>query len=95
MCYHLFLGNDIHLFCSFRLLLFTSWKGSIFKIRCGLLTQGSRYIVIKNQHDTDIKIVLFGLQGIMWPQVITGLAGNVLNILINYIFLFPLELGVA
>ncbi|CAK6969826.1 multidrug and toxin extrusion protein 1-like [Scomber scombrus] len=34
-------------------------------------------------------------QGIMWPQVITGLVGNLLNALINYIFLYPLELGVA
>ncbi|XP_053185211.1 multidrug and toxin extrusion protein 1-like isoform X2 [Scomber japonicus] len=33
-------------------------------------------------------------QGIMWPQVITGVVGNVLNALINYIFLYPLELGV-
>ncbi|XP_074496012.1 multidrug and toxin extrusion protein 1 [Sebastes fasciatus] len=34
-------------------------------------------------------------QGIIWPQVITGFAVNVLNALINYIFLFPLNLGVA
>ncbi|KAJ8386226.1 hypothetical protein AAFF_G00175460 [Aldrovandia affinis] len=34
-------------------------------------------------------------QGIIWPQVITGAAGNVLNVLINYIFLYVLDLGVA
>ncbi|XP_042341753.1 multidrug and toxin extrusion protein 1-like [Plectropomus leopardus] len=34
-------------------------------------------------------------QGIMWPQVITGVIGNVLNVIINYVFLYPLELGVA
>uniref|UniRef100_A0A3B4Z7R7 Multidrug and toxin extrusion protein n=1 Tax=Stegastes partitus TaxID=144197 RepID=A0A3B4Z7R7_9TELE len=34
-------------------------------------------------------------QGIMWPQVITGAAANVLNALINYVFLFPLQWGVA
>ncbi|XP_049900234.1 multidrug and toxin extrusion protein 1-like [Epinephelus moara] len=34
-------------------------------------------------------------QGIMWPQVITGLFGNVLNAIINYVFLYPLELGIA
>ncbi|XP_041789468.1 multidrug and toxin extrusion protein 1-like [Chelmon rostratus] len=34
-------------------------------------------------------------QGIMWPQVITGGIGNFLNAVINYIFLYPLELGVA
>ncbi|KAJ8386228.1 hypothetical protein AAFF_G00175480 [Aldrovandia affinis] len=34
-------------------------------------------------------------QGIIWPQVISGVAGNVLNVLINYIFLHVLELGVA
>uniref|UniRef100_A0A665UDN1 Multidrug and toxin extrusion protein n=1 Tax=Echeneis naucrates TaxID=173247 RepID=A0A665UDN1_ECHNA len=33
--------------------------------------------------------------GIMWPQVITGAAGNVVNVIINYIFLYPLEWGVA
>ncbi|XP_047433693.1 multidrug and toxin extrusion protein 1-like isoform X2 [Mugil cephalus] len=34
-------------------------------------------------------------QGIMWPQVTTGAIGNVLNAIINYVFLYPLELGVA
>ncbi|XP_056302389.1 multidrug and toxin extrusion protein 1-like isoform X2 [Danio aesculapii] len=34
-------------------------------------------------------------QGIIWPQVITGAAGNILNALINYIFLHLLDLGVA
>ncbi|XP_076836437.1 multidrug and toxin extrusion protein 1-like [Brachyhypopomus gauderio] len=33
-------------------------------------------------------------QGIIWPQVITGVAGNILNALINYIFLYLLDLGV-
>ncbi|XP_008330948.1 multidrug and toxin extrusion protein 1 isoform X2 [Cynoglossus semilaevis] len=34
-------------------------------------------------------------QGIMWPQVISGAVGNVLNAIINYIFLTLLDLGVA
>ncbi|XP_071754215.1 multidrug and toxin extrusion protein 1 [Centroberyx gerrardi] len=34
-------------------------------------------------------------QGIMWPQVITGAMGNVLNVITNYIFLYRLDLGVA
>uniref|UniRef100_A0A8C1MUA4 Multidrug and toxin extrusion protein n=1 Tax=Cyprinus carpio TaxID=7962 RepID=A0A8C1MUA4_CYPCA len=34
------------------------------------------------------------LNGIIWPQVITGAAGNILNALINYIFLHLLDLGV-
>ncbi|NP_001274473.1 solute carrier family 47 member 2, tandem duplicate 2 isoform X2 [Danio rerio] len=33
-------------------------------------------------------------QGIIWPQVITGAAGNILNALINYVFLYLLDLGV-
>ncbi|XP_062867410.1 multidrug and toxin extrusion protein 1-like [Trichomycterus rosablanca] len=33
-------------------------------------------------------------QGIIWPQVITGVAGNILNALINYIFLHVFNLGV-
>ncbi|MBN3299663.1 S47A1 protein, partial [Amia calva] len=33
-------------------------------------------------------------QGIIWPQVITGVVGNILNALINYVFLFVLDLGV-
>lgn len=36
-----------------------------------------------------------GLQRIIWPQVITGAIGNILNAIINYIFLFRLDLGVA
>ncbi|KAG7214501.1 hypothetical protein INR49_023013 [Caranx melampygus] len=34
-------------------------------------------------------------QEIIWPQVITGTIGNVVNAIINYVFLFRLELGVA
>ncbi|KAG8001921.1 Multidrug and toxin extrusion protein 1 [Nibea albiflora] len=34
-------------------------------------------------------------QGIIWPQVITGFAVNLLNVLMNYIFIFPLKLGVV
>ncbi|XP_069001765.1 multidrug and toxin extrusion protein 1-like [Embiotoca jacksoni] len=34
-------------------------------------------------------------QGIMWPQVISGAIGNVLNAVINYVFLNVLDLGVA
>uniref|UniRef100_A0A3Q3GW86 Multidrug and toxin extrusion protein n=1 Tax=Kryptolebias marmoratus TaxID=37003 RepID=A0A3Q3GW86_KRYMA len=34
-------------------------------------------------------------QGIIWPQVITGVIGNVFNAIINYVFLFCLDLGVA
>ncbi|XP_070761645.1 multidrug and toxin extrusion protein 1 [Enoplosus armatus] len=33
-------------------------------------------------------------QGIIWPQVITGFVVNLLNALINYIFLYVLNLGV-
>lgn len=31
----------------------------------------------------------------MWPQVISGAVGNVINAIINYIFLHLLDLGVA
>ncbi|XP_038563369.1 multidrug and toxin extrusion protein 1-like isoform X1 [Micropterus salmoides] len=34
-------------------------------------------------------------QGIIWPQVISGTMANVLNAIINYIFLSLLDLGVA
>uniref|UniRef100_A0A665UDT1 Multidrug and toxin extrusion protein n=1 Tax=Echeneis naucrates TaxID=173247 RepID=A0A665UDT1_ECHNA len=34
-------------------------------------------------------------QGIIWPQVITGVIANVLNAIINYIFLYYLDWGVA
>ncbi|XP_038570314.1 multidrug and toxin extrusion protein 1-like [Micropterus salmoides] len=34
-------------------------------------------------------------QGIIWPQVITGVIGNVFNAIINYVFLYRLDLGVA
>ncbi|GAA6232157.1 multidrug and toxin extrusion protein 1-like isoform X1 [Lates japonicus] len=34
-------------------------------------------------------------QGIIWPQVISGAIGNVLNAIINYIFLHPLDMGVV
>lgn len=34
-------------------------------------------------------------QGIIWPQVITGLIANICNAIINYILLYVLDLGVA
>ncbi|XP_077575925.1 multidrug and toxin extrusion protein 1-like [Stigmatopora nigra] len=34
-------------------------------------------------------------QGIIWPQVITGAIGNILNAVTNYVFLHVLHLGVA
>ncbi|XP_043970991.1 multidrug and toxin extrusion protein 1-like isoform X1 [Gambusia affinis] len=34
-------------------------------------------------------------QGIIWPQVISGAIGNILNAIINYVFLYPLDMGVA
>ncbi|XP_059187821.1 multidrug and toxin extrusion protein 1 [Centropristis striata] len=34
-------------------------------------------------------------QGIIWPQVFTGVVVNLLNALINYVFLYALNLGVA
>lgn len=36
-----------------------------------------------------------GSQGIIWPQVVTGVIGNICNAIINYIFLYYLDLGVA
>lgn len=35
------------------------------------------------------------LQGIVWPTVVSGAAGNILNVIINYILLTHLDLGVA
>ncbi|XP_074518239.1 multidrug and toxin extrusion protein 1-like [Halichoeres trimaculatus] len=34
-------------------------------------------------------------QGIIWPQVVTGIVVNLFNALTNYIFLYVLDLGVA
>ncbi|KAM9442545.1 multidrug and toxin extrusion protein 1-like isoform 2-T2 [Salvelinus alpinus] len=42
-----------------------------------------------------VKIFMPALPGIIWPQVITGVVANLLNALINYIFLYLLDLGVA
>lgn len=35
------------------------------------------------------------MQGIIWPQVVTGAIGNVLNAIVNAIFLYVLDLGVV
>uniref|UniRef100_A0A667XCG0 Multidrug and toxin extrusion protein n=1 Tax=Myripristis murdjan TaxID=586833 RepID=A0A667XCG0_9TELE len=42
-----------------------------------------------------VMIFMPALPVIIWPQVITGALGNVLNAVINYIFVFHLDLGVA
>ncbi|KAJ8369222.1 hypothetical protein SKAU_G00092500 [Synaphobranchus kaupii] len=44
---------------------------------------------------TYVKIFMPALPGIIWPQVITGIVVNILNALINYIFLFVLDLGIV
>lgn len=48
--------------------------------------------VIRNNIDTRL---CCGLQGIIWPQVITATIANVCNAIINYVLLFCLDLGVA
>lgn len=42
-----------------------------------------------------MKNMALSFQGIIWPQVITGLIVNLLNALVNYIVLFVLKMGVA
>lgn len=37
----------------------------------------------------------FPPQGIIWPEVITGLLVNILNVVLNYILLHPLQMGVV
>ncbi|XP_033983981.1 multidrug and toxin extrusion protein 1-like [Trematomus bernacchii] len=34
-------------------------------------------------------------QGIIWPQVVTGVVANIFNAITQYVFLYPLDLGVA
>lgn len=75
-----------------------------------LQNQVMLYFTFSNVLDDDLKVnnglntviqmnvelkMCCGLQGIIWPQVITGAVGNVLNAIINYVFLFRLDLGVA
>ena len=45
------------------------------------------------QIDTDTRC--FDLQGIIWPQVVTGVVANIFNAITQYVFLYPLDLGVA
>ncbi|CAG08939.1 unnamed protein product, partial [Tetraodon nigroviridis] len=42
-----------------------------------------------------VKIFMPALPGIIWPEVITGIFVNLLNAVLNYIFLYPLNMGVA
>uniref|UniRef100_A0AAV2LK94 Multidrug and toxin extrusion protein n=1 Tax=Knipowitschia caucasica TaxID=637954 RepID=A0AAV2LK94_KNICA len=42
-----------------------------------------------------VKIFMPALPGIMWPQAVTGAAGNAMNALLNCILIFGLEMGVA
>ncbi|XP_029700055.1 multidrug and toxin extrusion protein 1-like isoform X2 [Takifugu rubripes] len=42
-----------------------------------------------------VKIFMPALPGIIWPEVITGLLVNLLNALLNYIFIFLLNMGLA
>ncbi|XP_029950673.1 multidrug and toxin extrusion protein 1-like isoform X2 [Salarias fasciatus] len=42
-----------------------------------------------------VEIFTPALPGIIWPQVVTGAIGNLLNAVINYILLYVLNMGVA
>lgn len=52
------------------------------------------YVYLNNATNTRTLTVAFPLQGIMWPQVITGILANLVNALLNYIFIFPLDMGI-
>lgn len=59
-------------------------------------------LVRKHQNHRCVEILfivyhlfIFGLQGIIWPQVIIGVFVNVFNAIINYIFLHVLDMGIA
>ncbi|CAG08944.1 unnamed protein product [Tetraodon nigroviridis] len=43
----------------------------------------------------ELDSVSLAITGIIWPEVITGIFVNLLNALLNYIFLYPLNMGVA
>lgn len=38
---------------------------------------------------------LFGFQAIILPQVLTGIAANILNVAMNAFFLYALKLGMV
>lgn len=52
------------------------------------------HVYLNKTINIKIIIVAFPLQGIMWPQVITGILANLINALLNYIFIFPLKMGI-
>lgn len=52
------------------------------------------HVYLNKTINIKIIIVAFPLQGIMWPQVITGILANLINALLNYIFIFPLNMGI-
>uniref|UniRef100_A0AAQ5XJF8 Solute carrier family 47 member 3 n=1 Tax=Amphiprion ocellaris TaxID=80972 RepID=A0AAQ5XJF8_AMPOC len=52
-------------------------------------------VSLSNFRYTIKKELALFLQGIIWPQVITGVVVNLLNALINYIVIYILHMGVA
>uniref|UniRef100_A0A8C4S8P9 Multidrug and toxin extrusion protein 1 n=1 Tax=Erpetoichthys calabaricus TaxID=27687 RepID=A0A8C4S8P9_ERPCA len=59
------------------------------------LAQQNPEVIRLTQMYVKIFMPSLPVSGIIWPQVITGAAANIVNALINYIFLFVLNLGVA
>lgn len=89
-----YLQNQVSLF-SFMLLQ------SLNKVQCVFFcfvlfvySRGQNMKYLNKTIDNNTFIAAFPLQGIMWPQVVTGILANLVNALLNYIFLFPLDLGV-
>lgn len=56
----------------------------------------SRRAAVKVQTESMfVFCFFFNLQGIIWPQVIAGFFGNVLNAVSNYVLLYVLDMGVV
>uniref|UniRef100_A0A3P8VLM6 Multidrug and toxin extrusion protein n=1 Tax=Cynoglossus semilaevis TaxID=244447 RepID=A0A3P8VLM6_CYNSE len=69
---------------------------------CWAVLINTQLILVAVRQSPEVAAFMYQLQGrylqnqgIMWPQVISGAVGNVLNAIINYIFLTLLDLGVA
>lgn len=67
-------------------------QNQVQKLKEADFKNNSRCVVMKMNVDSGLCCCF---QGIIWPQVVTGAIGNVCNAIVNYIFLFYLEMGVA
>lgn len=83
--------NGMPLPCHLQAVFLFQLQGRYLQMQVGTYLKMPEYVTMWSL----IEVWCLLCQGIIWPQVVTGAIGNVLNAIVNAIFLYVLDLGVV